>query len=224
MSKIGWMSVIILVCAMLAACSPDTAPMPTLATLPTVTLAPALTPGGSSEAVATPSVAATTLDESYTGQDFLGRDVVVRYPADWLYDDRLPTDGVLVISNTQAALDNPDALLESGAVLLTISVIPAEFAMDEAGNVQSLVELVELVAEESEAVAGVQELTLEGFNAAQATFTGEQGDLLVIVVEQMSGFVVVAAAAPAGEIGQYERVVQSVAGATRYIVPSFGEG
>jgi len=197
--------------------------MPTLAQLPTVTLAPVLTPESTSEATPEPTLPRLPLEVSYTGQDFLGREVSVQYPAGWLHDDRLPTDGALVISNAQAALANPDASLESGAVLLTISVIPAELAMDEAGNVQSLVDLVSSVAAESEAIAGVREFALNGSNAAQANFTGDQGDLLVIVVEQASGFVLVAAAAPVGEIAQHESTIQAIAGTTQYIVPVFNE-
>ena len=165
------------------ACSTNNQPLPTLAQLSTVTLAPQI-PAEVTEAAMVTPVAPSELTQNYTGGDFLGREISVQFPADWVLSDLLLTDGALVLSNNQAAIDNREATLTSGSILVSITSIPAEFAMDEEGNVQSLVDLVRSVATESQAIAAVNELMLGDFNAAQALFSESAGDLLVIVVEQ----------------------------------------
>lgn len=202
------------------ACGTREAPLPTLMQFPTVTLAVDIPPEVTESPMVITPIAPDTLPQNFSGGDFLGREITAQYPAEWVVSDLLLTDGALVLSNSQAAVDDPEATLETGAILVTISAIPAEFAMDEQGNVQSLVDLVRSVATESEAVESVSEFTLGEFNAAQATFTGDQGDLLVIVVEQEIGFVIVAASTPQGEMAQQHPTVLGIAATVRYIMPA----
>jgi len=219
MRSIRNLLIVALALLMITACSPNEEPLPTRMQFPTVTLADM--PAEVTESPQVTPVAADALPQTFSGFDFLGREIAAQYPAEWVVSDLLATDGALVMSNSQSALDNPEATLESGAILVTISAIPAEFAMDEQGNVQSLVDLVRSVATESEAITTVNEFMLSEFNAAQANFTGEQGDLLVIVMEQANGFVIVAASTLQGEMSGQQATVLGIASTVQYIVPTF---
>jgi hypothetical protein len=152
---------------------------------------------------------------SINTSDVLGGVLTVAYPKNWA---ATPSDGSILLGSQPGI--SPENTVPAGAVAVGVSgiapVLAATIVTDGTITAATVLDAYQNTLSSDIQAGSTTAITLNGKSAARLSVAANEGDSLIIVIDQAGAFVVVIGVTAKGELAQHEAAILAIAEQATY--------